>query len=70
MCEKTLSPLKLDNPFPSVVFCVGAGWRCLVAQGNEQLVQATQRTFSFRIFVLCFLIGASFVLLFLDWYNP
>lgn len=41
-----------------------------VAKGNEQLVQATQRTFSFRIFVLCFLIGASFVLLFLDWYNP
>ncbi len=52
------------------MLCVGAGWRCLVAQGNEQLVQATQRTFSFRIFVLCFLIGASFVLLFLDWYNP
>ena len=66
-----MSPLKLDNPFFfRCVLCVGAGWRCLVAQGNEQLVQATQRTFSFRIFVLCFLIGASFVLLFLDWYNP
>ena len=41
-----------------------------VAKGNDQLVSASQRTFSFRIFVLCFLIGASLVLLFLDWYNP
>lgn len=38
-------------------------------QGNEELVEATQHSASFRVFTLLFLIIASALLLFLDWYS-
>lgn len=40
-----------------------------VGQGNSQLMTARERNRSSRKFMLIFLIGASFVLLFLDWYS-
>ncbi|KAI7892079.1 uncharacterized protein EV154DRAFT_506234 [Mucor mucedo] len=40
-----------------------------VGQGNMQLMTARERNRSSRKFMLIFLIGASFVLLFLDWYS-
>ncbi|KAI8367720.1 hypothetical protein BD560DRAFT_399360 [Blakeslea trispora] len=40
-----------------------------VEQGNLQLISARERNRSSRKFMLAFLIGASFVLLFLDWYS-
>lgn len=40
-----------------------------VEQGNLQLMTARERNKSSRKFTLAFLIGASFVLLFLDWYS-
>lgn len=40
-----------------------------VEQGNLQLFSAKERNKSSRKFMLAFLIGASFVLLFLDWYS-
>lgn len=40
-----------------------------VEQGNIQLMTARERNKSSRKFMLVFLIGASFVLLFLDWYS-
>ncbi|KAI9486860.1 MAG: hypothetical protein EXX96DRAFT_517182 [Benjaminiella poitrasii] len=40
-----------------------------VEQGNIQLISARERNKSSRKFMLIFLIGASFVLLFLDWYS-
>jgi syntaxin 18 len=40
-----------------------------VGQGNMQLMTARERNRSSRKFMLAFLIGASFVLLFLDWYS-
>jgi syntaxin 18 len=40
-----------------------------VEQGNLQLFSARERNKSSRKFMLAFLIGASFVLLFLDWYS-
>ncbi|KAI8048153.1 uncharacterized protein B0P05DRAFT_576076 [Gilbertella persicaria] len=40
-----------------------------VEQGNLQLITARERNKSSRKFMLAFLIGASFVLLFLDWYS-
>lgn len=40
-----------------------------VEQGNLQLMTARERNKSSRKFMLAFLIGASFVLLFLDWYS-
>ncbi|CAO3612856.1 unnamed protein product [Cunninghamella blakesleeana] len=40
-----------------------------VEQGNLQLQQARERNRGTRKFMLAFLLGASFVLLFLDWYS-
>ncbi|KAL9545698.1 hypothetical protein MBANPS3_007034 [Mucor bainieri] len=40
-----------------------------VEQGNLQLFRARERNKSSRNFMLIFLMGASFVLLFLDWYS-
>lgn len=40
-----------------------------VEKGNLQLMTARERNKSSRKFMLAFLIGASFVLLFLDWYS-
>jgi syntaxin 18 len=40
-----------------------------VEKGNLQLITARERNKSSRKFILAFLIGASFVLLFLDWYS-
>ncbi|KAI8891279.1 hypothetical protein K501DRAFT_281357 [Backusella circina FSU 941] len=40
-----------------------------VERGNLQLISARERNKSSRKFMLAFLIGASFVLLFLDWYS-
>ncbi|CAO3612078.1 unnamed protein product [Mucor fragilis] len=40
-----------------------------VEQGNLQLITARERNKSSRNFMLIFLLGASFVLLFLDWYS-
>lgn len=40
-----------------------------VEQGNLQLITARERNKSSRNFMLVFLLGASFVLLFLDWYS-
>ncbi|KAI7905262.1 uncharacterized protein BX663DRAFT_502281 [Cokeromyces recurvatus] len=40
-----------------------------VEQGNLQLIKARERNKSSRKFILVFLISASFVLLFLDWYS-
>ncbi|KAG0177384.1 hypothetical protein DFQ28_010295 [Apophysomyces sp. BC1034] len=40
-----------------------------VEQGNLQLIQTRERNRGTRKFMLLFLIGASFVLLFLDWYS-
>ncbi|KAG2187067.1 hypothetical protein INT44_003295 [Umbelopsis vinacea] len=40
-----------------------------VEQGNQQLVRARERNRGTRKMILAFLIGASFVLLFLDWYD-
>ncbi|KAI8968366.1 snare-complex protein syntaxin-18 N-terminus-domain-containing protein [Mycotypha africana] len=40
-----------------------------VSQGNLQLISARERNKSSRKFMLLFLVGASFVLLFLDWYS-
>jgi syntaxin 18 len=40
-----------------------------VEKGNLQLITARERNKSSRKFLLAFLIGASFVLLFLDWYS-
>ncbi|KAI8989578.1 hypothetical protein BDB01DRAFT_842216 [Pilobolus umbonatus] len=40
-----------------------------VEQGNRQLVSAKERNKGSRKFMLAFLLGASFVLLFLDWYS-
>lgn len=38
-------------------------------QGNEQLSEASQESFFARFFVLIFLIVASALLLFMDWYR-
>lgn len=40
-----------------------------IGRGNMQLMTARERNKSSRKFMLFFLIGASFVLLFLDWYS-
>ncbi|KAK4511715.1 RHO1 GDP-GTP exchange protein 2 [Mucor velutinosus] len=40
-----------------------------VEQGNLQLITARERNKGSRNFMLVFLLGASFVLLFLDWYS-
>ncbi|KAG1141943.1 hypothetical protein G6F37_007895 [Rhizopus arrhizus] len=40
-----------------------------VERGNLQLLSAKERNRGSRRFILAFLIGASFVLLFLDWYS-
>ncbi|KAI8367021.1 hypothetical protein EDC96DRAFT_462202 [Choanephora cucurbitarum] len=40
-----------------------------VEQGNTQLISARERNRSSRKFMVAFLVGASFVLLFLDWYS-
>lgn len=40
-----------------------------VEQGNQQLIRARERNRGTRKMILAFLIGASFVLLFLDWYD-
>lgn len=40
-----------------------------VERGNTQLLSAKERNRGSRRFMLAFLIGASFVLLFLDWYS-
>ncbi|CEJ04091.1 hypothetical protein RMCBS344292_18060 [Rhizopus microsporus] len=40
-----------------------------VERGNVQLLSAKERNRSSRKFILAFLLGASFVLLFLDWYS-
>jgi syntaxin 18 len=40
-----------------------------VEQGNLQLIQAKERNRGTRKFMLIFLLGASLVLLFLDWYS-
>ncbi len=39
------------------------------AQANKNLVDAMQSSFSFRVFVLVFLIAASLLLLLYDWYS-
>ncbi|KAF9583588.1 hypothetical protein BGW38_009101 [Lunasporangiospora selenospora] len=41
----------------------------LISSGNDQLIKAGQRNQSTRKWILFFLILASFVLLFLDWYD-
>ena len=40
-----------------------------IIQGNKYLTKAKESNSSFRKFVLLFLIVASIVLLFLDWYD-
>jgi syntaxin 18 len=40
-----------------------------VEQGNQQLIRARERNSGTRKMILAFLIGASLVLLFLDWYD-
>ncbi|GAB5586736.1 hypothetical protein Unana1_01636 [Umbelopsis nana] len=40
-----------------------------VEQGNQQLIRARERNRGTRKMILAFLIGASLVLLFLDWYD-
>lgn len=41
-----------------------------IKDGNDQLRDAMKKNAGFRIWILFFIITLSFVVLFLDWYNP
>ena len=51
------------------LFAAAAEATAEVKKGNEQLVQADERSASFRKYILVILFTASFILLFLDWYE-
>jgi syntaxin 18 len=40
-----------------------------IIEGNKQLAEAVESGLDFRIWILIYLMGCSFSLLFLDWYG-
>ncbi|KAI8370584.1 uncharacterized protein BYT42DRAFT_582943 [Radiomyces spectabilis] len=59
-----IQTIQTDKLYADAVMSTGR-----VEEGNVQLIKTRERNRGTRKFLLAFLIGASFVLLFLDWYS-